>query len=87
MSELKIGRQRQKLRDEQVARWEKQWRAKSYKLEDAATEGKVYTVTEKAVTRGEKLLTNQDPLPQTMYHVDRKAGDAVMVDVQLKIAK
>jgi hypothetical protein len=40
MSELKIGRQRQKLTDEQVARWEKQWKAKSYKLEDAATDGK-----------------------------------------------
>jgi len=87
LSELKIERRRQKLSDQLVARWEKQWKTKSYKLEDAAHEGKVYTVTEKAAARGEKLLTRQDPLPQTIYRLDCRTGDAVMLDVQLKIAK
>lgn len=87
MRELKVERQRMKLSDQQVARWEQQWKAKSYKLEDAASEGKVYTVTEKQAARGEKLLTNQDPLPQTMYRVDSKTGSPMMLDVQLRIAK
>lgn len=87
LAELKIDKRRQKLTNLQVAAWEKQWRTKSQKLEDAAHEGKVYTVTEKLAARGEKLLSKQDPLPQTMYRVDCKKGDPVMLDLQLRIAK
>ncbi len=87
LTELKIERRRQKLANLQVAAWEKQWRTKSFKLEDAVREGKVYTITEKLAARGEKLLSRKDPLPQTMYRVDCKAGDPVMLDVQLRIAK
>src|SRR5690242_7708755 len=72
LAEIKIG-QRQKLGEEQVVHWQNQWKAKSYKLEDAAHEGKVYTLTEKDAARGGKLLTKDDPLPQTMYRVDCKA--------------
>jgi hypothetical protein len=87
MDELKIERGRIKLTDAQVAGWEKQWKAKSYKLEDVAREGKPYTVTEKLAARGEKRLTDKDPLPQTMYRVDCQPDGPVMLDVQLKIAK
>jgi hypothetical protein len=87
MDELKIERGRIKLTDAQVAGWEKQWKAKSYKLEDVAHEGKPYTVTEKLAARGEKLLNDKDPLPQTMYRVDCQPDSPVMLDVQLKIAK
>lgn len=87
LAELKIGPDRQRLSAEQVSRWEKQWKASSYKLEDAAHEGKVYTVAEKEAARAGRLLTKDDPLPQTMYRVDCKAGDPVMLDVRLKIAK
>jgi hypothetical protein len=87
LAEVKIERQRQKLSEEDVTGWEKRWKAKSYKLEDTANQGKAYTATEKQAARGEKLLTNQDPLPQTMYRVDCKSGEPVMLDVQLKIAK
>jgi hypothetical protein len=87
LAELKIGTDRLKVSEEQLARWDKQWKAKSYKLEDAAKEGKVYTVAEKEAARGGKLLTKDDPLPQTMYRVDCKAGDAVMLEVPLKIVK
>jgi hypothetical protein len=87
LADLKIGRQRVKVSEDQFARWEKQWKAQSRKLEDAAQEGKVYTVAEKEAARGGKLLTKDDPLPQTMYYVDCKAGEVVMLDVPLKIAK
>ena len=87
MDELKIERGRIKLTDMQVAGWEKQWKAKSYKLEDVAREGKPYTVTEKLAARGDKLLNDRDPLPQTIYRVDCQPNSPVMLDVQLKIAK
>jgi hypothetical protein len=87
LAELKIGRQRAKVSEDQFARWEKQWKAQSRKLEDAAQEGKVYTVAEKVAARGGKLLTKDDPLPQTMYYVDCKLGDVVMLEVPLKTAK
>jgi hypothetical protein len=87
IAELRIGRDRQKLSEEQVAVWEKQWRAKSYNLEDVAHEGKPYTVTEKMAARGGKVLSSDDPLPQTMYRVDSKAGQPVLLDVPLKIAQ
>ena len=85
--ELKIGRQRLKLSEEQLARWEKQWKVKSSRLEDAAHAGMAYTPAEKLAGRGGKLLTGDDPLPQTMYHLESRPGDAVMLDLPLRIAK
>ena len=87
LAELKIGWEPLKVDEDQLARWAKQWKAQSHKLEDAAQEGKVYTVAEKEAARGGKLLTRDDPLPQTMYYVDSKAGDVVMLEVPLRIAK
>jgi hypothetical protein len=87
IAELKIGRQRLKLGEEQLARWEKQWKVKASRLEDAAREGTVYTAAEKNAARGDSLLTRDDPLPQTMYHLDTRPGDPLMLDLALKIAK
>ena len=84
---VEIGRQRVKLRDGQVAAWEKQWKAKAYKQEAQGQEGKAYNIAEKQAGSGGKLLTNHDPAPQTMYRVDCKPGDTVMLQVPLKIAK
>ena len=83
---LQIGRQRLKLTDEQVASWEKQWKAKAYKLEAQGEEGKAYTLAEKEAGSGGKPLTTDDPAPQTMYHVDCKPNDTVMLQLPLKIA-
>ena len=87
LSEIKSGRDRQKLSPEQVARWEKLWKVKSEKLEDKASVGKAYTPAEKQAARGEALLTADDPLPQTMFHLNCKSGDPVLLDVALKIAR
>jgi hypothetical protein len=86
LAEITVG-DRQKLKEEEVARWQRQWRAKSYKLEDAAQQGKVYTVAEKQAARGERFLTSDDPLPQTMYHLDCKAGSPALLELPLRIAK
>lgn len=87
LAELTITREQLKLSNEQVARWTKQSKVTSYKLEDAAHEGKIYSVEEKEAARGGRLLTKDDPLPQTMYRVKSKPGDPVMLDVRLKISQ
>jgi len=76
-----------KLTKEQVADWMKQWKVESYKLEDAAHVGKIYSVDEKEAARGDKLLTQSDPLPQTMYRLKNKSDGPVILDVPLKISK
>jgi hypothetical protein len=87
LAEVKIGRQRSKLSEEQFARWERLWKVKSSRLGDAAHEGAVYTPAEKEAGHGGKLLTRGDPLPQIMYHLESRPGDAVMLDLPLRIAK
>ena len=78
---------RQQLDEKQLADWEKQWRVKSYQLGDAKTQGQTYTVAEKQAASGAKPLSKDDPLPQLMYRLDTKTGEAGMMDLPLRIAK
>jgi hypothetical protein len=77
-------RNRIKLTENQMAEWEKQSKTKAYRLEAAGQAGKVLTVAEQAASRG-GVLTQDDPLPQTMYRVDSKPGDTIMLQLPLKI--
>ncbi len=78
---------RQKVDEAQLAVWETQWKVKSYQLGDATQKGKTYTVAEKQAASGAKPLGQDDPLPQMMYHLGGKAGDTLMLDLPLRIAK
>lgn len=78
---------RQQLDEKQLADWEKQWRVKSYQLGDAKTQGQTYTVAEKQAASGAKPLSKDDPLPQLMYRLDTRTGEAGMMDLPLRIAK
>ena len=78
---------RQQIDEKQLAEWEKQWRVNSYQLGDAKVQGQTYTLAEKQAASGAKPLGQDDPLPQLMYRLDNKAGDAGMMDVPLRIAK
>jgi hypothetical protein len=75
---------RVKLREDQMAEWEKQSKTKAYRLEAVGQAGNVLTVAEQAASRG-GLLTQADPLPQTMYRMDAKPGDTIMLRLPLKI--
>jgi hypothetical protein len=83
---IEIGPRRLKIEEAQLTAWEREWRTKSSHLEAPAQEGKAYTAAEKEAGNGEKLLTQNDPTPQTMYEVDAKQGEAAMVQLRLKIA-
>lgn len=76
---------RLKLSEDQVSNWEKQSQTKAYRLEAAGQAGKVLTVAEQQASRG-AVLTQADPLPQTMYRVESKPGDSLMLRVPLKLA-
>jgi len=84
---LQIGRQRLRLSAEQVAFWKKEWAAASIRLEAYGQAGKPYTLAEKIAGNGDKMLTQDDPLPQTMYRVDAKPGEPLMIELPLQISK
>ena len=82
---LQIGRQRLRLREDQLAAWEKLSKSKVFKLESPDQAGKAYTEVEKLAAIGTRALTHDDPVPQTLYRVESKPGDMIMVQVPLKI--
>jgi hypothetical protein len=82
---LEITRNRQKLREDQMSAWEKQSQTKAYRLESVGQAGKPLTVAEQAASRDGTLLTQADPLPQTLYRVESKPGDTILLRLPLKI--
>lgn len=84
---LAIGTKPLVLTDAQVASWKKEWKSTSTRLEAAGTAGAAYTLTEKIAGSGHKVLTQDDPLPQTMYHLDAKPGQPLLVELPLQVSK
>jgi len=88
ISGLQIGRAPVVLSKEQVQEWEKKWSAPTKRLELAGGAGRPYTRAEREAAESQtRLLTQEDPLPQTMYQVASKPEDALLVAVPLKIKK
>ncbi|MBX7219243.1 MAG: DUF4384 domain-containing protein [Blastocatellia bacterium] len=87
LADITIGRKILKLSVDQFSLWEKQWgtQVEIHELVDGA--GKTYTREEKAAGARTRDLTQNDPLPQTIYRVSTKPKNPVMVDVPLKIGK
>jgi hypothetical protein len=68
--------------------WEQEWggRVEQFELEGGA--GRAYTKEEKAAGGdGSRMLTQGDPLPQTVFRLDSKPGKAVLVKVLLRIGR
>jgi hypothetical protein len=77
-----------KITSEQLAQWEKQWggAAEQFELEGGA--GRQYTKQEKAAgADGSRMLTQSDPLPQTVLRVNAKPGSALLVKVVIGMAR
>ena len=74
---------------EQVNQWIERWKESEseYRLEAKDRAGKPYTMAEKLAGNGEKLMTQADPAPQTMYLVKTKPGDPLLVHVPLSVSK
>jgi hypothetical protein len=84
---VKVGEQPWQVPAEMYASWEKQWSVKADCME--MEEGGV-TVTAKENKAGadkKMQLTQDDPLPQTLYRVDARPGHPMMVEIPLKLKK
>ena len=66
------------------AGWEKKWAVKAERFELEGGAGKA--VTAKENTAG-AVLTQDDPLPQTLYRVGVKPGSPVLLEIPLEIKK
>jgi len=71
----------------EVETWEKQWATQVEQLELEGGAGQTYTRSEQAAGTGKKRLTQDDPLPQTVFRVAAKPGKPLLVKLPLKISK
>jgi hypothetical protein len=75
----------QKLTDDQVADWEKRWGAATVdRFELSGGAGKTWTRAEQQAGAATRLLTQDDPPPQTVYRVASKSDEPVLVKVRLR---
>jgi len=82
---LAIGPKPLALTEEQVAAWQKQWGKPIEQLELVGGVGKTWTKAEQqAGADGTRLLTQEDPGPQTIYRVVTNAEEPVLVTVGLR---
>jgi hypothetical protein len=84
---LHIGSEPLKLNAEQVKAWESKWGAEVKRLSARQQQGKSYTTAEKYAASGYQSLTQADPTPETLYVVPAKEGEALIVNVPLRIRK
>jgi len=73
---------------EKLAAWEKDWGGSTERFELEGGGGLPYSNAEKvAGESGSRMLTQSDPLPQTILRVTAKPGSPVLVKVVLRIAR
>jgi hypothetical protein len=88
IADLPLSATPMKLSSERLVQWEKDWggRAEQFELEGGA--GRPYTKEEKAAGRdGSRMLTQGDPLPQTVMRLNAKPGSPVLIKLMLPIAQ
>jgi hypothetical protein len=88
LADLPIGAEPLKLSSEKLARWEKDWSSRAEKFELEGGAGLPYTAAEKSAGGdGSRMLTQTDPLPQTILRLNTRPGSPVLVKIELRIAK
>jgi hypothetical protein len=76
------------LNTEKIAGWEERRRAPVLVLDETGQIGKPITRAELEAGRDRsKVLTQDDPLPQTMFQRRAKSGDLIVLDVSVPIKK
>jgi hypothetical protein len=88
LPDLKPGSGPTKLDTATVAQWEAQWAGVVEHFEMVGGAGKTITKAEKEAGQdGARILTQEDPMPQTLYHVRSKPGVPLWVNLALRIGK
>lgn len=71
-----------------VKDWEAKWKAPTERIEQVGGRGQAYTKAEKEAGANEtRQLTQDEPLPQTIYRVSAKPGDPILVTLLLQYGK
>jgi hypothetical protein len=81
---MKAGTKPMKLDAALYAGWEKKWGVKAERFELEGGAGQ--TITAKENQPGANV-TQDDPLPQTLYRVNAKPGNAVLLEIPLQMKK
>ncbi len=88
LTELPVASEPGKVLAEKLMQWDKEWGGKAEQFELEGGAGLPYTKAEKAAGGdGSRMLTQGDPLPQTVLRVNAKSGNPVLVKVPLRIAR
>ena len=67
-----------------VSRWETTWGAPTEELVQVGAANRAWSESEaRAGVEAERLLTQDDPMPQTIYRVRAKAGQPLLVHIRL----
>jgi hypothetical protein len=87
LPEIEIGPKALRLSEAQVAEWEKKWEmAKPSVFELAGGTGQPWTRAEQMAAAGRtRVLTQEDPAPQTVYRVAVKPGEPILVKLRLRL--
>jgi len=83
--ELTIGRNALKIPVERFNSYEKQWGALTQQLELEGGSGSVMNKAEKAAMKNNKVLTQDDSLPQTIYQILTKPNQPLLLTIPLSI--
>lgn len=86
LSDLTIGRGALKISAEQFDAYEKQWGAITQQLELESGAGTAMSKAEKAAAAGKEDLTQDDFPPQTIYRVQAKPGQPLLLTIPLSIS-
>lgn len=85
LSELTIGRNALKIPEEQFNSYEKSWGALTQQLELEGGSGAAMNKAEKAARARGKVLTRDDPPPQTIYRILAKPNQPLLLTIPLSI--
>jgi hypothetical protein len=83
---IRPGREPLPVSKEQLARWQRTYGAPASRLGLSHGQARTYTHAEhEAASSATRVLTHDDPLPQTLFRVDSPAGGGIWVQVSLGV--
>jgi len=86
LPDLTIGRGALKISAEQFDAYEKQWGSMTQQLELDSGAGRAISKAEKAAAAGKQDLTQDDLPPQTIYRVQARPGQPLLLTIPLSIS-
>jgi hypothetical protein len=84
---IRIQKPAAQISDAQLAEWEKSYGVAAERFELEGGAGKAWTPAEKNAAATAGLLTRDDAAPQTLYRVQARPGEALLLKLPIRIKK